>query len=207
MESFASGIDNPGTLAQELGALADATVYERSINRVGGGLLFMFHGTSGRRLGLISRSTDALDLDLALRPVNWRGEAAWLGTGPLEHGNACRIRKLLPFTTPIRVGLRKSAGLGDRLGLATPGHVRAMRHATGIVPVYAQQSIREMERTARTPEDVLDDATWGVLQEGWREGFGADADHLKTTEDIDRCVAAGYVMYTFDPRDQVDNEA
>jgi hypothetical protein len=30
---------------------------------------------------------------------------------------------------------------------------------------------------------------------------------LKTTEDIDRCVAAGFTMYTIDPSDHVDNDA
>lgn len=46
---------------------------------------------------------------------------------------------------------------------------------------------------------------WGVFGEGWRSGFGADADHLKTTDDIDRCIAAGYTFYTFDPSTYVDN--
>jgi hypothetical protein len=53
----------------------------------------------------------------------------------------------------------------------------------------------------------MDDATWGVFQEGWREGFGADADHLKTTADIDVCAAAGYTFYTIDPGEYVDNSA
>jgi hypothetical protein len=53
----------------------------------------------------------------------------------------------------------------------------------------------------------MDDAMWGVFQEGWRDGFGADADHLKTTEDIDSCVAAGFTFYTIDPGEHVDNEA
>jgi len=207
MEQSLSALRTQSAVARDLGSLAAASVYERSVNRVGDKLLFLLRGATGRRLGLLNPDGDALGLNLALQPVTWRGQTAWLGTGPLDHGNASRIRGLLPFTAPIRVGVRKSAGLGDRLGLATPGHVRAMRHSTGIMPVYAQQSIREMERTVRTPEEVLDDATWGVLQEGWREGYGADADHLKTTADIDSCVAAGYVMYTFDPRDQVDNEA
>jgi hypothetical protein len=48
---------------------------------------------------------------------------------------------------------------------------------------------------------------WGVFQEGWRDPWGADADHLKTTADIDLCVAAGYPFYTIDPGDHVDNEA
>jgi hypothetical protein len=67
--------------------------------------------------------------------------------------------------------------------------------------------MREMGRTGRSPQQVLDDAMWGVFSEGWRSGFGADADHLKTTDDIDRCVAAGYTFYTFDPSAYVDNTA
>jgi tagaturonate epimerase len=51
----------------------------------------------------------------------------------------------------------------------------------------------------------LDDATWGVFQEGWRVPWGADADHLKTEEDIAAGAAAGYVQFTLDPRDDVDN--
>jgi hypothetical protein len=77
----------------------------------------------------------------------------------------------------------------------------------GIAPILAQQSIRENARTGRTPQQVLDDAMWGVFQEGWREAWGADADHLKTTDDVDLCVAAGYTFYTVDPGDHVDNEA
>jgi hypothetical protein len=54
---------------------------------------------------------------------------------------------------------------------------------------------------------VLDDATWGAFQAGWQDGFGADADHLKTTADIDGCAAAGYTMFTIDPSEHVDNDA
>jgi hypothetical protein len=67
--------------------------------------------------------------------------------------------------------------------------------------------MRENARTGRSPQQVMDDALWGVLQEGWQDGFGADADHLKITSDIDLCVAAGYTFFTFDPGDYVDNSA
>lgn len=192
---------------RQLAAIAGGEVYPQSLNAVGEHTLFLVRRPEGRRLAVLGRSGDPLGLNVVLERCLWQNEAHWLGLGPLDHANACRLRQLLPFTAPSLVGVHKSAGLGDRLGLATPGHIRAMRHVQGIVPVYAQQSIREMERTGRTPEQVLDDATFGVLQEGWRAPHGADADHLKTTEDIDRCVAAGYIMYTFDPRDQVDNDA
>ncbi|HLV98653.1 MAG TPA: tagaturonate epimerase family protein [Ktedonobacterales bacterium] len=141
------------------------------------------------------------------------GEASVVGDetlliGPLEHHNATALRSQLSWLNPVTLGLRTSAGLGDRLGIATPGHLRAVREAGGhIAPIPAQQSIREMIRTGRSPQQVFDDAMWGVFTEGWRAGFAADADHLKSTEDIDRCMAAGYTFYTFDPGEHVDHTA
>ena len=122
--------------------------------------------------------------------------------------NALALRSALPWLTPSRSGLHTSAGFGDRLGLATPGHVRAL-NAVGapIRPVFAQQSIREMGRCHRTPRDVLDDATWGAFQAGWTKPVGGDADHLEQLEDIDDTVAAGFVFYTLDPKAAVDPEA
>ena len=141
------------------------------------------------------------------------GEASAVGAetvliGPLESHNATALRSQLSWLNPITLGLGTSAGFGDRLGIATPGHLRALRETGGhIAPIPAQQSIREMTRTGRSPQQVFDDAMWGVFAEGWRSGFAADADHLKTTEDIDRCVTAGYTFYTFDPGEYVDNTA
>jgi hypothetical protein len=120
--------------------------------------------------------------------------------GPLSAQNATSVRRHVSWLTPRPVGQATSAGMGDRLGLATPGHIRALRAVGGsIAPVLAQQSIRENTRTGRTPQQVLDSAMWGVLEEGWRGGFGADADHLKTTDDIDTCLHAGFTWFTIDP--------
>jgi hypothetical protein len=118
------------------------------------------------------------------------------------------LRAQLTRLLPRPLGLETSAGLGDRLGLATPGHVRAIRATHGTVaPIFTQQSIREMTRTGRTPQQVMDDATWGIFEEGWQSGYGADADHLKTTEDIDACLSIGFTFFTIDPGAHVDNRA
>jgi hypothetical protein len=128
--------------------------------------------------------------------------------GPRSRKNAAALRRHLSWLQPVPLGTRTSAGLGDRLGLATPGHVRAVRAVGGgIAPVFPQQSIREMTRTGRTPIEVMDDATWGQFAEGWRGPTGADADHLKTTGDIDACLAAGFAMFTIDPSEHVDSTA
>ena len=126
---------------------------------------------------------------------------------PANHANARALRATLNWLTPKPIGLATSAGTGDRIGLATPGHVHAFNAVGGIVPIFAQQSIREMTRTGRSPDDVMTDATFGTFQAGWRKLLGADADHLKTPADIDACVAAGFSFYTIDPGDHVDSEA
>ena len=50
---------------------------------------------------------------------------------PLTHANAAALRAALPWLRPGLLGLRTSAGCGDRMGLATPGHVRAARAVGG----------------------------------------------------------------------------
>ncbi|HVO75341.1 MAG TPA: tagaturonate epimerase family protein [Ignavibacteriaceae bacterium] len=120
--------------------------------------------------------------------------------------NRIELQKIFPFTIPVKIGLKNSFGFGDRIGFANAGHLRALGRLK-FVPVLAQQSIRELTRTMRSAEDVLDAAVWAVFQEGFKKGFSADADHLKTTEDIDMFVKAGFVMFTFDPGQFVNNDA
>jgi hypothetical protein len=108
----------------------------------------------------------------------------------------------------VTLGLDPSFGFGDRIGLATPGHVEAMRRAgSGIAPIFPQQSIREMVRTGRSPARVMQDAIEGVRQAGWTGRTGADADHLKTTQDVDATAAVGFTFFTIDPSDHVDRQA
>ena len=208
---------------QELSRLTRLAVYPRSVTEHGGTFYFLARRGQEKVLGLLAQERSLLGSFVGDEHDTWvggdDGQGMILKLCPTEHSNAAALRVALPFTSPQVVGVRKSVGCGDRLGLATPGHVRAMRGIlrlghqpgpsgqTGITPIFAQQSIREMTRTGRTPDRVMDDATWGVFQEGWREGFGADADHLKVIADVDVCVDAGFTMYTIDPGDHVDDDA
>jgi len=108
----------------------------------------------------------------------------------------------------VTLGLAPSFGFGDRIGTATPGHVEAMNRAgSGIEAIFPQQSIREMTRTQRTARQVMDDALNGAKQAGWSRLIGADADHLKTPEDVDVTAAVGFTFFTIDPSDDVDQAA
>src|SRR5439155_8322103 len=103
---------------------------------------------------------------------------------------------------PAPLGLKKSFGFGDRLGLATPGHLSAALKYD-FAPIFAQQSIREMERTQRTPQEVMDAAKAALAKGGYSGTWGADADHLKVPEHVDRTAAVGFCFFTIDPSEHV----
>jgi hypothetical protein len=64
-----------------------------------------------------------------------------------------------------------------------------------------------MKRTCRTPQQVVDAALAAMKSANWHGASGADADHLKTTADVDITSAAGFTFYTIDPSDFVDGSA
>ena len=111
------------------------------------------------------------------------------------------------MNAPVPLGLRKSFGFGDRLGLATPGHLAAARRFPEFAPVFAQQSIREMTRTRRTPAEVMAAAVNALKAAGHGEPWGADGDHLKTPEDVVSVAGAGFCFFTIDPSAHVNNAA
>ena len=157
---------------------------------------------STRSLQLITSAAEAL--------TSFEGEASAAGaghvlTGPLSTANAKALQAAFPALRPQKIGgHRTSIGTGDRTGLATPGQARAFAaQGAGVMPVLAQQSIREMDRLGRSAQSVMDDAIFGLVEAGWDSGFGADCDHIKTTEGIDRGLEAGFVMFTLDPGDMV----
>ena len=184
-------------------ALRNAGALEESITSIDGGAVGIRLGSEGWQVLAWSPAGER-------PPQGLTGESTDLWGGTLivsapDRGNGATLRELVPWLRPRLVGGATSsagaisAGVGDRLGTATPGHVAAFRANPGIVPVLAQQSARELSRTGRTFQDVVDAATFGALAAGWRHGFGADADHLKSIADIDAGIAAGCTMFTADP--------
>ncbi len=182
-------------------------LYPRSLLAKGKALFFMGRGTPGRRLYIVAPPDDEVSALFEGTCLKWAFDGEdQVRRCRLSHANAAALRNLLDWTRPRVVGLADSFGLGDRLGIAGPAHLRAMV-GSGFEVVLAQQSIRELERTERTPDEVMDAATWAVFQEGWRSGYGADADHLKTPADVELMADAGFTMFTIDPGDHVVDAA
>lgn len=183
-------------------------IYPRSIREFDQKIFCIFRNEEDeRRLGVVSSFSET-DKELEILRTIPLPDGSFLHEGSLSCGNAGALRERFPFCRPMLTGKERSFGFGDRLGLANPGHVQALQDSgVSFFPVLAQQSVRELDRSGRTAQEVLDVATYSAMQENWTSGFGADADHLKTETDLDRYLEAGFRMMTLDPGEEVDNEA
>ena len=177
-----------GIVSQVKGLPEGAEIYPRSVREANGASLALVKLAGEKRLFLT-------------RPLPGFPELEEAGDGylaPLNFPTAQALMRHLPELRPRGLPPGPSFGFGDRIGLATPGHVRALAGARAF-PVLAQQSVRENTRTGRDFQDVLASAIFGAFQEGYWGGFGADADHLKSVEQAVTAASLGYSMFTCDP--------
>ncbi len=117
------------------------------------------------------------------------------------------LMSLFPYTKPISLKNHPiTLGTGDRLGVATPGHLWAIQKFQ-VRPVLAQQSTRENSQTGRNFSGVIQDAAWAVFQENYQGGYGADGDHLKSIQEIKSALDAGVSMITLDLSEKLNSEA
>jgi len=125
----------------------------------------------------------------------------------LSDGNTESLMELFPYTKPVSLQKYPTTfGTGDRLGVATPGHLRVIRRFY-VHPILAQQSIMENSQTGREFTKVIRDAAWAVFQENYQEGYGADGDHLQSLQEVKCAVNAGVAMVTLDLSKKVNPEA
>ncbi len=176
-------------------------IYAASINRCQGSLLFILKQKTDKKLVVFGPGEAYADFEGDEQNI----DGIPFKVCSLNHHNCVIIRREFAFTRPTAViKCQKTMGLGDRLGLATAGHIKLIEQYD-IKPVLAQQSMRELSLTSRTYDDVLDDASWAVFQEDYQGGFGADGDHLKKAEDIETALLCGFTMITLDCSENIDN--
>ncbi|GIQ70544.1 hypothetical protein DUZ99_15300 [Xylanibacillus composti] len=185
---------------KQIAASSGWKVYDKSLDAHGGTALAMVRGKEGKFLLAVGEGELFEELD---GTVIAEGEAK---AAPLTHDNRKVLNRYFPYTAPRALGTEiATIGLGDRLGIAGPGQLQAVK-GKKIWPVLAQQSIRELHLTGRSYEEVLDAACYAVFQEGFRDGFGADGDHLKAEADIELALRLGFTMLTLDCSEHIDND-
>jgi len=136
-------------LARALSGCVALDVYPRSITGAGGGVLFLGNRSGRKYVGALSPGSASVGgVDWPAQRIDFQNRGLVLKTARADSGSAAWLRKTLPYLAPRPFGTRLAAGTGDRLGLATAGHVRSVRK-TRMAPLFAQQSVRENERTGR----------------------------------------------------------
>ena len=180
----------------------DYRIYPRSIIKEGKSFYFLAKIDQKKKLVILNKSKNFELFQGKIEELaGFKAKIA-----PLSHYNAEILREIFPFTAPRALGNKTASfGLGDRLGIATPGHIEAVKDSSAM-PVFAQQSVRELNLTGRTFKSVLDDVSWAVFQEGYQDGFAADADHLKEKPDIEEALDLGYSMLTLDCTDYINDD-
>ena len=122
---------------------------------------------------------------------------------PVNTDNIKALLKVFPDLSPVSIGANKTSfGVGDRLGLASMGHIRLFQNRS-MVPVLAQQSLRELKLMNRSYRDVVDAALWAVFCSGFDGPWIADGDHLKQVEDAVSALEQGCTMITADLSDHL----
>ena len=180
-------------------------IYGRSFSKVNGLTYGLIRTGEGKKLAVVGEKQ--VILADPFRGTVLQGPST-LKLCDLSPENSQCLMSLFPYTKPGPLLKQKltTIGTGDRLGVATPGHLRAVRkfHAR---PVLAQQSVRENNQTGRDYPGVVRDAAWGVFQEDYREGYGADGDHLKSIQEIKIALDAGVSLITLDLSEKLDPAA
>lgn len=175
-------------------------LFPQSLQRVGQAGLAMVRLQKGTALAVIGKN------EAGFRGTEGQGAPCAILFCPPDHHNAEILRKVLPFTAPSPLGDQDvTFGVGDRLGVASPGHIRIFKKYRA-APVLAQQSARELDLTDRSYKDVLDSASWAVFQEGYTFPWGADGDHLKTEDWVRSALEIGNTMITADVSDYIKGE-
>lgn len=108
---------------------------------------------------------------------------------------------------PQAIGVRKSLGFGDRLGLAAAGQLAVAAEHPDFAPFFVQSSPRAMAEAGRTPQETLAAAARAIGNARYRQPWGADADGLRTPQEVDETAAAGFTYFTIDLSAHVRDDA
>lgn len=170
-------------------------VYENSLLQHGQTQLLMVRIDGEKKL--LAAGEDSLFTDLYGEDLE-NGKVC-----DLTHENRLALNEYFPHTRPQAFGTKvPTFGLGDRLGLATAGHIQVIKDRN-VKPILAQQSIRELTFTTRKMSDVIDTVVYAVIQEGYTGGYGADADHVKEEIHVKKALDLGFTMLTLDCSDYI----
>ena len=185
---------------------AAGEVIEASLCEVQGAWLALVNTVQGKRLAYAVQGEGALD-------KLWKDVEKTIEAGKvqvsvmqLNANNAAVVRRYVKWAAPKACGSKgASLGFSDWLGEADAVVTSAFGKRQ-LKPVLVDFTPEDSEALQRNFLEAVDTATWGVLEAGYREGYGANAAGLKTEEEIVKALLYGYSMIGFDCSDKINLE-
>lgn len=183
---------------------AAGEVINKSVCEVPGGWLALVNTSGGKRLAVAAQGEAPLCAMLKEAEQKAEVKGVQVTVAALNANNAAVVRRFVKWAAPSACGTRgASVGFSDWLGEADAfaAELFAKRQLKPVLVDYTAEDSAALQRNFL---EAVDTATWGVLEAGWREGYGANAAGLKTEEDIVKALLYGYSMIGFDCSDKIN---
>lgn len=184
MEEFCGGKINAASLCEAQGAWLAMTAD-------GAALLCAYKGSCPEAAMFVKAASGTVD-------------GITVDSMELNPNNAAVVRRFVKWAAPQAQGGKGiSVAFTDWLGAA--GAYAApqfkLRQARPVLVDYAAENADILKRNFL---EAVDAATWGALELGYKEGYGANAAGLKTEEEIVKALLYGYSMIGFDCSEKID---
>lgn len=182
---------------------AAGKIINKSLCEVPGGWLALAVTEEGKRLVFASKEeTQMGKMFVAEKTVEENG--ANISVMQLNPNNAAVVRRFVKWASPSACGTKgTSVGFSDWLGVADAfvAELFAKRQLKPVLVDYTPDNSAALKRNFL---EAVDTATWGILENGYKEGYGANAAGIKAEEDIVKALLYGYSMIGFDCSDKID---
>lgn len=112
-------------------------------------------------------------------------------------GVAEKIRKDFPVFAPSSEQKGQvSLSFGDILGLGGKAQLRIFKGRADLA--FSRQCVHQLEKLDIHPLDAIDAITRTIFQEGYEEGYFAEACHITTPDEMRAMLSAGYTRFSLE---------
>lgn len=182
---------------------AVAPIINKSLCEVAGAWLCLVNTAEGKKLVCAANDEIAMLQMLATEnKLEENGVAIYVMA--LNPNNAAVVRRFVKWAAPKACGTKgTSIGFSDWLG-AADAFVADLFVNRQMKPVLVEYTPEDSALLKRNFLEAVDTATWGILEKGYKEGYGANAAGLKTEEEIVKALLYGYSMIGFDCSEKIN---
>lgn len=124
----------------------------------------------------------------------------------LTPNNAAIIRHIIKWASPTACGSKGlSIGINDSESLNLVEKLKPFENKM-IKPVIVKYPENPNNENPRNLLVAVDTATWGILEAGYKEGYGVIASGISSEEDIVKCLLYGYSMISIDCSSKINTD-